>query len=74
MTCVPATDIIVAQGIHMTSGLYVTLSPPSPSELMKADITGSELTVNKYYTSQMSRVTPDPDDMIGLLGVIEMKG
>ena len=41
---------------------------------VKSAVKGSYLTGDKYYISQKCQVTPDPDDMNGLLKVIEMKG
>jgi len=41
---------------------------------VKSDVIGSYLTGDKYKISHKCQVSPDPDDMNGLPGVIEMKG
>jgi hypothetical protein len=41
---------------------------------IKSIVAGSLSTANKKKISQLCRVNQDPDDISGLLGVIEMKG
>ncbi len=56
----------------------MTLGPPPLAGAritlmkIKADVTGSLLTADRYWIPQLSRVTLDPE--IGFLGAIERKG